>query len=419
MTKPTEPSDNTVFLTLIKEVKSLLSEMEELLFLLTDNKSDKKQIATKLHGLSSTIMGVASMVDLDELTNTATLLNKVLDGIIENKLTLSPQLLDVMTETLQHINTYCSSLETKENKNDKLFKNALSAFSEFGDFSTDHVDKPDSQKEESEEDFFLQLSEDEDSDDSDNFFEDLDMDIFGEGDIPPDMPSETANSGTIDSVMTDLGMAGIDPEFLESFNEESKDHLNSIGQQLNLLSPSINNRTDISDEYREMLHSIRRSVHTLKGAAAVIGIKSVASFGNEFEDFLDWLHDESDNLSPEIVTAMLDGTDILEKLSVNPTIEIDNEIDEIKNVFKAIMAASSDVALGKQQTYSVDADRKQKSEPESIDEPTDQPTDQPIDQPIDQPKVKQIKASKTLRVDMQKVDQMIGLIGDIIKICFA
>ncbi len=378
----TEPLDKTVFLTLIKEVKSLLPEMEELLSLLPDKDSEKDQITSKLHSLTTTIMGVTSMMNLDELTNTATLINMVLDDIIKDKLTLSPRLIDVMTEIVPHIYTYCSSLETDKDVDNKLFQNALSAFSEFGNFSIDSVDEPEIQKKKPEENFIRQLSEDEDSD---AFFEDFDMDIFEENDMPPDIPLETSIPEIIDPEMSDINL-----EFLESFNEESKDHLNSIGEQLNLLLPLINDRTNISDDYREILHSIRRSVHTLKGAAAVIGIKSVASFGNEFEDFLDWLHDESDYLSPEIITAMLDGTDIFEKLAINPEIQIVNEIDSIKSVFKTIMAESSGAAFEKKQINSSDAKKKQKIEPE----------------------IKPVKSSKTLRVDMQKVDQMLGLIGD-------
>ncbi|MCK5097715.1 MAG: Hpt domain-containing protein, partial [Desulfobacteraceae bacterium] len=353
----TDTPDNTVFLTLIKEVKSLLSEIEKLLPLLTDEDSNKKQIVTELQNLTATVMGIASMMNLDELTNTVTLISEVLDDIVKDKLILSPRLIDAISETGVHLNAYCISLETKENVDEKIFQKTLSAFREFGNFSIDSIEKGDSQKEKPEENFLGNLSENEDSDD---FFADLDLDIFEEEDLPPDI------SPDMPSEMTDSGMTDIDPEFLDSFNEESKDHLNNIGQQLNQLSPSINNRTAISDGYREMLHSIRRSVHTLKGAAAVIGLKPVANFGNEFEDFLDWLHDDSDSLSPEIITVMLDSADILEKLTINPVIKIDNEIDEIKNVFKTIIADSSDAVF----------EEKQKTEPESIDEPIDQPVDQ-------------------------------------------
>jgi chemosensory pili system protein ChpA (sensor histidine kinase/response regulator) len=339
----TKPPYNKVFLTLFKEVKEFLTEMEKLILLLKDENNDKEPITNELHGLTSTIMGVSSMMNLDELTNTSALINRIIDDILKGKLHWSPRLIDVLAGIVPQINMYCSSLETQKELDDTLYQKTLSAFSEFDNSSTDSSDENDSQGEEFEDDFFDDISFDDDSDDDlDDDLDDHDIDITDEDEMSSDISSEKAIFEMTDSEMTD-----IDPEFLESFNEESEEHLSNISQQLNLIGPSINGKTDISDKYREILHSIRRSVHTLKGAAAVIGIKSVASYGNEFEDFLDWLHDESDTLSPEIITIMLDGTDILEKLAINPVIKIDNEIDKIKNTFESIM---------NEKIHSVDAD---------------------------------------------------------------
>ncbi len=303
-----------------------------------------------------------------------------------------------------------------------------------------------------------------------------------------DTDGTDGTDGTTDSIKTDDSMAArIDPELLESFNEESTDHLEKINQQLNLLSHSVLDNTTINDEYREILHHIRRSVHTLKGAAAVIGIKSVASFGHDFEDFLDWLHDEADILSPDIVAAMLDGTDILEKLSVDPKINIDNDISKTNSTFKNILTDSSNAVLEKEKKTEPESikgiadelvdDTADKSVHKPVDEPVDEPAkktvvepvyeavkeqvdkpikepvdkpadkpsvkkpigkpveelldtlidkpigkavdklagvviDQPVDQPISKPEIKQVKVSKTLRVGMEKIDQMVGLIGD-------
>ncbi len=282
-------------------------------------------------------------------------------------------------------------------------------------------------------------------DNSENFVENLDLDFLDENDIeiePEIKKPEKASSVTDD----------IDPEFLESFNEESKDHLNNINIKLNLLAPLINDKIDINDEYRAMLHSIRRSVHTLKGAAAVIGIKIVASFGNDFEDFLDWLHDEAGILSPQIITAMFDGSDILEKLANNPDIKIDDDINGMQKTFKNIIADVSEQKSEKDQTQNIVASKKeQQTKLQNIDKPAAKTPDKPIDKqktkttivdkpvktkdtedsvviPIDdpvkpiirkpvakikrQPKLEHVKETKTLRVDMGKIDQMIGLLGD-------
>ncbi|MCP3898599.1 MAG: response regulator, partial [Desulfobacteraceae bacterium] len=364
-----KPPHNKVLLTLIKEVKDFLPEIEKLISLLKAGDNDNKQITIELNDIMSTIMGVSTMMNLDTLTNTSGLINRVLDNIIDEKLVWNQQLIKVVSETVQQINTFCSAFEARKDLDDTLFQNALSGLGEFEKVSVDNSDNL-------EDEFEIDFSDDiEISDDADEFSENLDMNIIDEVDVPSDMPLETADSELLD----------IDPEFLESFNEESKDHLNNINQELNLLSPSINEKIDINDEYQERLHSIRRSVHTLKGAAAVIGIKSVASFGNEFEDFLDWLHDESDSIDPKIITAMFDGTDILEKLSVNPAIIIDKEIDAIVSRFKNILADLSKDIADKKQIKAAGADNKQIVEPEIDPESIVQPK-----------KIEQVKTSKVI-----------------------
>ncbi|MEN8199947.1 MAG: response regulator, partial [Thermodesulfobacteriota bacterium] len=137
-----------------------------------------------------------------------------------------------------------------------------------------------------------------------------------------------------------LTSSTIDPELQESFDEEAEEHLDNIGRQLNELASSVNEPCPVNDEYRERLHSIRRSVHTLKGAAAVIGIEPVAAWGHDFEDFLDQLHDESDTLSPETIGAMQDGADILEKIATNPEVDVQAEIRVLLNTFPTITTST-------------------------------------------------------------------------------
>ena len=60
----------------------------------------------------------------------------------------------------------------------------------------------------------------------------------------------------------------IDPETLEIFSLEADDLLRNIGEQLKLLT---------QDPARyEALMEVRRSAHTLKGSAAIIGMKALS-----------------------------------------------------------------------------------------------------------------------------------------------
>jgi chemosensory pili system protein ChpA (sensor histidine kinase/response regulator) len=387
----TEPLDNTVFLKLVKEINDLLPEMKELLSMLKTTKTDHKKIIIKFDECISTIMGVASMINLDELTSTTNLLNTILNDILNDKLPMDTQVIKAVEQTTEEISRYCSSLQNNRNTNKEMFQNVMSIFKKFHiNTNADIIDVPEDQLGSQENDLMKSLPDD----DADDFFTNFDMNIFDENDPLPEADSSSLADTSKQKSLTD----DIDPEFLESFNEESKDHLNNIALQLNLLSPTINKKIIIKDATRETLHSIRRSVHTLKGAAAVIGIKTVASFGNDFEDFLDWLHDESDSLSPEIITSMLDGTDILEKLSINPEINIDEDINVLNSTFNAIMNDDK-------KTDHADTDTKKSIVFEDGHTHTKTESNE-------QPLPGKVAASRTLRVDMGKVDKLIGLLGD-------
>ena len=186
----------------------------------------------------------------------------------------------------------------------------------------------------------------------------------------------------------------IDPELLEIFNVEAEEHLENIGRKLNVLSTAVKGRVKITKDHRRDIHSLRRSVHDLKGAATVIGIKSVAQWGHEFENFLDWLHDDSEELFPEVIVALLDSADILDKIAEHPEVDVHEEIDRVKKSYQAFIE-------GKTSGESVDEalldKRVQELQPVRTGEAAEQR--------------KQIR-KKTLRVGIDKIDEVMGLSGD-------
>ena len=93
-------------------------------------------------------------------------------------------------------------------------------------------------------------------------------------------------------------------ELLEGFWVEAEEYLNTIG----LLLPEISEHTQKNDQ----LQHIRRSVHTLKGAAGVVGLQTVAQLAHRMEDVLDDLYDGRLICSPQIKEVMLSTFDVLE-----------------------------------------------------------------------------------------------------------
>ncbi|RWX49653.1 Hpt domain-containing protein, partial [Candidatus Electrothrix marina] len=139
----------------------------------------------------------------------------------------------------------------------------------------------------------------------------------------------------------DVEAEEIDPELLQCFSEETDEHLENIDDCLNHLGVRITDSVALTPSTQETLHSLRRSVHTLKGAAAVIGIEQVAAWGHDFEDFLDWLHDEARRLDPSAVAALRDGADLLASLAEEPTRPAEKEKQRITATFAEITEAFS------------------------------------------------------------------------------
>jgi len=94
-------------------------------------------------------------------------------------------------------------------------------------------------------------------------------------------------------------------ELVEGFWLEAEDYLNTIGRIL----PDI----DKAPHQREQLQSVRRSVHTFKGAAGVVGFRPVAQLAHRMEDVLDELYEDSRPLTPQVKDLLLATFDTMDE----------------------------------------------------------------------------------------------------------
>ena len=95
-------------------------------------------------------------------------------------------------------------------------------------------------------------------------------------------------------------------ELLEAFREEARDHLASVSQGLRQLEKQADDR--------QALDAVRRSVHTLKGAAAMVGLPHCADIAHRMEDLLDLLHEGQEAPGPESLALLFQTADHLEDL---------------------------------------------------------------------------------------------------------
>jgi len=156
----------------------------------------------------------------------------------------------------------------------------------------------------------------------------LDID---DGDLLLDLSSGTEPS---DHPADTTDQQFIDPELLAIFQSECDEHLQSIASVLNPLTVAVTAPTPVTAAFRESLGSIRRSIHTLKGAAAMTGFEQLASCSHSIEDLLDWLHDSAVHIEPQDLTIITEAIDIIESISLmektSSTIDITELVDSVR-----------------------------------------------------------------------------------------
>lgn len=123
----------------------------------------------------------------------------------------------------------------------------------------------------------------------------------------------------------------IDEEMVGVFREEAEDLLRSVRQNLEILAGESNNR--------DALLEIRRSAHTFKGSAGIVGLKKPSLLAHRVEDLLDHLAENEIGSNERIFALLLASTDCLEALTHgedSPALE--SKVAGVYHDFDEIMA---------------------------------------------------------------------------------
>jgi chemosensory pili system protein ChpA (sensor histidine kinase/response regulator) len=101
------------------------------------------------------------------------------------------------------------------------------------------------------------------------------------------------------------------PELREVFALEAEDHLRNMSAALPVLEQQ--------PENKEVLQEIRRSAHTLKGSAAMVGFRAITQLAHRMEDLLDLLYEGERPVTADVVQLLFASTDALEDLAAGKT----------------------------------------------------------------------------------------------------
>ena len=134
-------------------------------------------------------------------------------------------------------------------------------------------------------------------------------------------PSYTLPTNTFVPPQRTVSTASFGGDFGEEANEifrlEAEEHLQTISMHVAALESS---PTDL-----EPIQGIRRATHTLKGAAGMMGFRSIAELCHVSEDLLDSVMEGAIHVSPSIVSLILDTAEALDVLINQKGTEAENQ----------------------------------------------------------------------------------------------
>ncbi|NOY09368.1 MAG: chemotaxis protein CheA [Spirochaetes bacterium] len=104
-----------------------------------------------------------------------------------------------------------------------------------------------------------------------------------------------------------------DIEIVQSFIEESIDHLQNIEEKILSLETDFNIDT---------VNDIFRSMHTMKGTSSYCGFNKIRELSHSLESVLDELREDSIGMGQELIDVLLEGSDMLLEMITNLNIAV-------------------------------------------------------------------------------------------------
>lgn len=134
----------------------------------------------------------------------------------------------------------------------------------------------------------------------------------------------------------------IDEETLEIFRDEANDLLENISINIDKLSANADDR--------DALWNIRRSAHTFKGAAGIVGLRKASELAHRIEDLLDELAEDQHKIDRSVIDLLTAATSGLNALTAGPPESQNADITAIYNDFDRLISNISVKARKQTQT---------------------------------------------------------------------
>lgn len=216
--------------------------------------------------------------------------------------------------------------------------------------------------------------------------------------------------------------------FIDEFIKETSDIVENLDRELLELEQNPNNK--------ELLNSIFRDAHTIKGSAAFLNFKYIKELTHKMESLLDKLRNEEIIVTTEIVDILFKSIDFLKSM-LNSIMEGKSDEADIVEIVKEILNCSEGVITEKavyekisesnkeeiktETEEEIKTEKKQKIEKEITEEQkvTELVKDREINSEIEEERIEkkdeiQVKSTNTIRVDTKRIDNIMNMVSELV-----
>lgn len=309
-------------------------------------KKDPKQLKElrEAHRIFHTIKGAAAMVGLAALSHIAYFAEETLEDVESGELVFNQNVVELLISVVSQIEHYLEGLLSGALDEQAILIEIIKTFRRLKGLpeaedekeiirlieqsqldTTDNIDLSaknifeDDSREIDQRDIF----------ESDNFENYQDKDdsekSYHEEDDDDQIEAFSSTMSSFEELLS--------PELMEAFLEEGEEHLQTITKYLRLFQQN--------PQDKDALQEIRRSVHTLKGAAGMVNYKSLSRLSHRMEDLLDDLYENEKEASGEMFKLLAITSDALEDLLRNQDTIDSSQFETIYNAYSAFLATQA------------------------------------------------------------------------------
>jgi chemosensory pili system protein ChpA (sensor histidine kinase/response regulator) len=305
MTRPVDPEVLSGFL---EEARSYLPVIRHGIDAYQADPAQTEALADA-HRQAHNIKGAASMVGLAGLSHIAFHLEHALDDVANGGLRLDDETARLLRDTVARIEAYLDASAGGTPPDESFMEELPRAYARLRGGPTADETQPDlhlaTPTAETQVDVDLEMEAPEP--------ETVEIGSseapIPSGPVASEEPAQEATEPTAAAAPAepDFGPDEVSPELAEVFALEADEHLRTMSSLL----PALERQPADKD----LLQQIRRSAHTLKGAAAMVGFRNITQLAHRMEDLLDALYEGRGEITAERIKLLFAATDALEDMA--------------------------------------------------------------------------------------------------------